>query len=234
MTETWLTIFQTYFLLFLIYAFLGWVIETSLNLVLHHRFVNRGFLIGPYCPIYGFGCLFITLLLGRYASDPLALFIMSMVICAILEYTTSYIMEKIFKARWWDYSQRKFNINGRIWLGTLAPFGLLGMLVIYVFNPFFFAMIDKIPSLILNILTIVLLIIFMIDNFISFKIIFNFKKIAKNIAQDSTEEITRRVREVMKKKSVLSRRLMDAFPDMQARIKQISREIEKIKKDLIN
>ena len=233
MMTTWLATFQIYFLLFFIYAGLGWIIETSLNLILHRKFVNRGFLIGPYCPIYGFGCLLITLLLGRYANDPIALFIMSMVVCAILEYVTSYIMEKIFKARWWDYSRLKFNINGRIWLGTLIPFGLFGLLVIYIFNPFLLGIIAKIPTLVLNILTITLLIIFIIDNFISFKIILNFKKIAKNITQDSTEEITRRVKKVMKKKSLLNRRLMDAFPDVQARIKKISREIKQIKEEIM-
>lgn len=84
--------------------------EISFTLYKDKTLVNRGFLMGPYCPIYGCGCILIILLLKRYLNDFIALFIMSMVICSILEYLTSYIMEKLFKARWWDYSDRRFNI----------------------------------------------------------------------------------------------------------------------------
>ena len=101
--------FTTYFLLFIIYAFLGWVMEVTAKLIQYKRFINRGFLVGPYCPIYGFGAVLITILLERYLYDPVILFVMAIVTCATLEYLTSWIMEKLFKARWWDYSNRKFN-----------------------------------------------------------------------------------------------------------------------------
>ena len=100
-----------YFVLFLIYSFIGWLMEISFTLYKDKTLVNRGFLMGPYCPIYGCGCILIILLLKRYLNDFIVLFIMSMVICSILEYLTSYIMEKLFKARWWDYSKKKFNIK---------------------------------------------------------------------------------------------------------------------------
>lgn len=109
----------TYFMLFFIYAILGWIIETTLVSIEKRKFVNRGFLIGPYCPIYGFGGLAITILLKNYTKDPIVLFLMAVIICGTLEYFTSYIMEKIFKARWWDYSAKKYNINGRICLENL-------------------------------------------------------------------------------------------------------------------
>ena len=85
------------------------------KLIEKRKFVNRGFLIGPYCPIYGHGAILITILLQKYIDDPIALFIMGVVVCSILEYLTSYFMEKIFHARWWDYSRYKFNINDSIW-----------------------------------------------------------------------------------------------------------------------
>ena len=113
---------EQYIALFFIYSFLGWVMESILETVRKKRFVNRGFLIGPYCPIYGAGVLLITILLAKYNDDIWITFLMSLLICGTLEYATSYIMEKIFKARWWDYSYRKFNINGRICLETLIPF----------------------------------------------------------------------------------------------------------------
>ena len=103
--------FKTLFLLFVFYAVFGWVLEVIYSLFTDHKFVNRGFLIGPYCPIYGFGSLMITICLWNNTSDFVDLFLKSVFICSILEYATSYLMEKIFKYRWWDYSNRKFNIK---------------------------------------------------------------------------------------------------------------------------
>ena len=110
------------FILFMFYSIFGWVLEVLGKLIECKRFINRGFLIGPYCPIYGVGAILITALLGKYQDDIIALFIMAIVLCGTLEYLTSYVMEKVFHARWWDYSQRKFNINGRVCLYTIIPF----------------------------------------------------------------------------------------------------------------
>ena len=96
---------EKYVLLFFIYAFLGWIMEVIGKLIQQKKFINRGFLIGPYCPIYGHGAILITILLSRYKANPFILFFMAILICSILEYATSYFMEKIFHARWWDYSQ---------------------------------------------------------------------------------------------------------------------------------
>ena len=90
-----------YFMLFIIYAFIGWIMEIIFTLYKDKALVNRGFLMGSYCPIYGSGCVLIILLLERYLDDPVVLFVMSLVICSILEYVVSYVLEKMFKARWW-------------------------------------------------------------------------------------------------------------------------------------
>ena len=118
--------FSAYFLLFLVYSFLGWCLEVGVKLYEDHAFVNRGFLIGPYCPIYGFGALIMSIFLNRYLNDPVVLFIMIVFSCSILEYFTSYILEKLFHTRWWDYSNRKFHINGRICLETMSLFAVFG------------------------------------------------------------------------------------------------------------
>ena len=157
---------RVYFLLFITYSFFGWCIEVIGKLIQYKRFINRGFLVGPYCPIYGVGALLITFLLKKYTGDPIVLFIMAIVVCGILEYLTSYFMEKIFHARWWDYSQKKFNINGRVCLDTIIPFGLLGMFIMYVSNPFLIGKIEALPELELNIISGVLLTIFLLDNII--------------------------------------------------------------------
>ena len=128
---------KLYFLLFIIYSILGWIMEVINAIFTLKRFVNRGFLIGPYCPIYGCGAVLITVLLGRFKSNPIIFFIMSILLCGTLEYLTSYIMEKFFNLRWWDYSEKKFNIDGRVCLETLLPFGILGIVIMYISNPFF-------------------------------------------------------------------------------------------------
>ena len=219
----------TYFMLFFIYAILGWIIETTLVSIEKRKFVNRGFLIGPYCPIYGFGGLAITILLKNYTKDPIVLFLMAVIICGTLEYFTSYIMEKIFKARWWDYSAKKYNINGRICLETVVPFGILGCLVMYVLNPITFKYLNMPSNSMLNIISAICFTIFITDNIVSYNVISSFTKTVKTInvgkIKDNTEEITKKVREVLIGKSFFNKRLMEAYPNLQAKIKEKARQI---------
>lgn len=156
-----------YIILFMSYSFIGWMIEVHQLYQAEGRYINRGFLVGPYCPIYGYGGMAITLLLTKYLNDPLALFIMATIICSIIEYFTSYFMEKIFKARWWDYSDKKFNINGRICLETLIPFGLLGLLVMYGLYPSILYFIEKIPNVLIIVIAVILLAIYIVDTVFS-------------------------------------------------------------------
>lgn len=185
-----------YVLLFFIYSFCGWILEVICKFMSHHKFINRGFFIGPYCPIYGFGAIFITFLLKRYLNDAFTLFVMTMLLCSILEYATSYFLEKIFKTRWWDYSSYRFHINGRICLETMIPFGLFGLFIMYLSNPFFLYFIEQIPLLNLYIISFVLLFIFLFDAIFSFQIMASFQSISSNIRTDSTEKITAFVKKV--------------------------------------
>ena len=188
-----ITQIETYFLLGLTYAVAGWLLETVGEFVKSRKIVNRGFLIGPYCPIYGYGVVLITLLLQKYKDDILILFVMSVVISGILEYYTSYIMEKLFNARWWDYSNNKLNINGRVCLQNLILFGIAGCVIVYYINPFVFNLIGLMSETTLNIVSITIFVIYLIDNVVSFKIIFEFKNISRAI-KDNTEEISSMVR----------------------------------------
>ena len=149
-----------HFLLFFIYSCIGWIVEVIDQRIEIGKWVNRGFLIGPYCPIYGVGSLLIIFLLDKYRNDILVLFILITLICSILEYVTSYLMEKIFHIRWWDYSNHKYNINGRICLSTMIPFGLGGVLLITYLNPFILSLIDKVPNNLVISCVVILLIVF--------------------------------------------------------------------------
>ena len=207
-------IFIKYFLLFLIYSFIGWSIEVFVTYINTKKIVDRGFLLGPYCPIYGWGGVLMTIFLTRYQDNIILLFIMSVIICGILEYFTSYFMEKIFNARWWDYSDKKINLHGRVCADTLIPFGLLGMFVICFLNPFLFKILSLIPDILIIVLFVGLLIVFIVDNIISFIIIFNLSGTIKKVSLDNTEEITEKVKEVIKEKSIIYRRLVKAFPNL--------------------
>ena len=203
--------------LFLVYSFVGWVMETCYCWICTKKFVNRGFLIGPVVPIYGTGGVLVYMLLKRYLDMPLVLFIMSIIICSLLEYFTSYYMEKLFKTRWWDYSNRKFNINGRVCLFNMICFGILSLVIMYGVNPFLLDTIHKIDPMVLKVVVSILMTIFLIDLGISTKIIYNFKGISKNVLTDATEEVNKKVKEVILSKGVLLRRIAQSYPNFKIR-----------------
>lgn len=239
---------ETYVLLFTIYSIKGWLMEVVLGLIQHHKFVNRGFLIGPYCPIYGFGGVAITLLLGNFMQtmEKVSLLdsiwistIVIMCICGTLEYVTSYLMEKLFHARWWDYHRFKLNINGRICLETLLPFTIIGQIILRYGNPVFLGLIGNINQPWLHIITIIIICIFATDASVSYNIIHSFKKIS-NEAKDNTEEITKKVKEIISK-TWRGRRLVSAFPNVdidiireriRKRVEESKERIEKKKEEI--
>lgn len=143
-----LEIVEDYLIYFILYCFIGWLYEVGIELFeLHHGFVNRGFLHGPYLPVYGFGVVLLLLALGNLKKKKIKLFNIDITIIVIffliilltgvLEYFTSYIMELLFHRRWWDYSNNLFNINGRVCLKASFRFGLGGTLFLYVTQPIF-------------------------------------------------------------------------------------------------
>lgn len=131
------------FLWLMIYSFFGWVYESILCSITSGSLVNRGFLNGPICPVYGFGAL-VVILAFWWEPDIRVwnLFFSSMVLTCTLEYLTSWAMEKLFHARWWDYSQYRFNINGRVCLLGAVAFGAFSVLLIKVVHPRVSAFVD--------------------------------------------------------------------------------------------
>ena len=227
---------ERYIALFFIYSFAGWLMESISDSIKKKKLVNRGFLIGPYCLIYGTGVVLITILLKKYSDDIWATFFMSLLICGALEYLTSYVMEKIFNARWWDYSKNKFNINGRICLETLIPFGIAGTFIIYIANPFLLKYINMVPELAMNIFTIVFLVVYITDMIVSFRIILNLKEMSKEF-KDNTTEISDRVRKIIKKKYRWYRRLVHAFPKIKENVvynkwEEMKKRIEESKEEI--
>lgn len=139
--------FEIYYLIFyfIIFSFLGWAMETIRVSIRSKHFVNRGFANGPYCPIYGFGMLFIILFLSGLKNNFVLLFFGGMILATTLEYITAYLLETIFKAKWWDYSYKKFNYKGRICLDISIAWGILSLLMIEFIVPWFDILILSIP-----------------------------------------------------------------------------------------
>lgn len=154
---------QVVFLYFVIYAFFGWVSETIYVGIGTKKIVNRGFLHSPVCPIYGFGALLVLFVLDPFYSYPVIVFLLGIVSTSALEYFTSWLMEVIFHASWWDYSKRKYNLNGRICLKNSILFGIMGLFAVYLIHPLVESGVDKIPSNIQTILFVVLAIILSVD-----------------------------------------------------------------------
>lgn len=222
------------FFLFISYSVMGCIIECiACSIEWKKPIYDRGFLIGPYCPIYGWGGILVYLILTKYENDPITLFVLAAVGASVLEYITSFFMEKLFKARWWDYSNRKFNIEGRICLGNAVLFGLLGMAFIYLVNPFYLGIMNKIPNNILIIISSVLFILFLIDNILSFTIITKLKLNFVNIRKDATAEVDKQVKEFLSSYNFFIKRIFRAFPKIKISLPK-GDYIEKAIKDILN
>ncbi len=137
---------RTVFLCFIAYSFLGWLCETVYCSVPKRKFVNRGFLNGPLCPVYGFGALLVILLLGPWAQSIPLLFAGGLVFTSALEYITSILLEKLFHIKLWDYSGKLLHINGRVCLKNSVLFGVLSVLLMRLLHPFVLDVLARLPQ----------------------------------------------------------------------------------------
>ena len=235
--EYWVNII----LVFFVYAFAGWCMEVILKYRQYHRFINRGFLTGPVCPIYGCGAVLITVVIGNLASVESGLvmtFALSFVICGAVEYLTSLILEKIFHARWWDYSQKPMNLHGRVWIGNLLLFGLAGIAIIHLVNPAIYRVFDRVPMGTREVLAMALLAIIAADFVISYFVLKLVKVGIDSSEADNTEEISKEVRQMLTNKSYFYKRFSDAYPEVvyrtervQARIAAVKAEVELLRRE---
>lgn len=150
---------------FIIYAFLGWVLEVSYRVLNTGKFSNRGFLIGAYCPIYGIGAILALYLIKPFKNNIVMLFIVSFIITSILEFVTGFVLEKIFKYKWWNYSDLPFNIKGYICLKFSIIWGLACIFLINTLSPLVEKFVLWTPFFI-GIATIYLVLIIMLIDFL--------------------------------------------------------------------
>lgn len=130
---------------FFVYAFLGWCTEVSFAALTSGRFVNRGFLNGPVCPIYGVGVVIVLFFLEPLRKNTVLLFVGSVLLTSLLEWLTGFVLEKIFHQRWWDYSNEPFNLGGYICLRFSIAWGLACLIVVDIIHPSIVWLIHLVP-----------------------------------------------------------------------------------------
>lgn len=220
------------FLLFWFFSVLGWILEVIVCSISEKKLVNRGFLIGPYCPIYGFGSL-IMLFLSPYKDNLFICFILALFFCSILEYFTSFIMEKFFKIRWWDYSNDAFNINGRICLRNAIAFGALGVIFTRYLNPWYFSIVDNFSYVLLLTISVIVLIFTFIDLIVSFNAMNSLKNIInKDILKFKNKDATVDIKKLIKKRllnfSFVEKRLIKTYHLFEKEKESFMRTIKKV------
>lgn len=139
--------FSVYFLFFnfVLYSFLGWIWESCFVSFQNKRWINRGFLNGPFIPLYGFGATLIYMVIFPIQERPTYVFVIGMLFATVLEYVTSYVMEKLFHAKWWDYSNYRYNFQGRVCMVASLFWGFLSLLMADVLQPLVNSIIELIP-----------------------------------------------------------------------------------------
>ena len=191
-----------YFITYLIlYSFAGWVLESVCKTIEQKKFVNSGFLHGPFCPIYGFGALIMLLCLNYLKESPIILFITAFFILSIWEYLVGLLLEKAFKTKYWDYSHLKFNIHGRVCLKNSIFWGLLGVIFICYLHPFVDKYIKLIDIGILLYINVIIGFAILVDLTVSVIAITNFEIMIKkaNEIGDTLKEKVKELKDITDK-----------------------------------
>lgn len=218
---------------FFVYAFLGWCTEVSYAALVTGRFVNRGFLNGPACPIYGFGVLLVVGLLTPLRENALLLFLGSVVLTSTLEWAGGFALEKLFRQRWWDYSDEPFNIGGYICLRFSIAWGLACLLVMEIIHPAVLLLIRWLPRVVGVPVLCLLGAVMVVDVTATVKGVIKMNRrleeidaLAARIREEleewkeehseDLEELRRRLEKLLSRQDKMERRLMRAFPKMRS------------------
>lgn len=218
-----------WFLYFSIYSVLGWVCETVYCSIIQRKFVNRGFLNGPVCPVYGVGAVLVIYLLQPVAGNVPALFLTGMLVTTVLEYLTSVLLEKLFHMKWWDYSNFKLQINGRVCLLNSLMFGALSVFVMLVLHPRVQKLVDLIPAAVLPWISLGIAAVFIADTVLTVRSIL--------ILKGKLEEVRRALADIKEKSEQVKAqfkvewlaRVLQAREQLQDKADDIAEYLEKFR-----
>lgn len=205
--------------------------ESIFRSVCEKKIINSGFLYGPFCPIYGFGAIIMILFLDIFKSNLIVLFIMSVLILSLWEYIVGWLLEKIFKTKYWDYSEHKFNIKGRVCLTNSIAWGVIGIIFTKYLNAFVFNWIFKIPTNINIIILVVASVYLLIDTIIS---VINMGTLKNNI--EKLSEIGKNLKEKIEElKQTTGNIAMKQIKksDIEKKIEELKVQQQKLKEKLI-
>ena len=201
--------------IFFVYSFIGWCGEAAMAAVRRHKFVNRGFVSGPLCPVYGAGAAAVAVFLPELHDRLFFLFLGGMIVTTFVEYLTGRLLELIFHRKWWDYSDEKFNLDGYVCLKNSAIWGLCSVLMICFFDPLLCRLIDLIPRLAGNILLWILGVLLVIDAVGSGVAVLGLKKKQSRITQ-ITEELHKTSKLLENALTTrIQKRMARAFPNIE-------------------
>lgn len=196
--------------IFMIYAVIGWCSEVAYAALDTGRFVNRGFLNGPYCPIYGCGILLVIVTLTPLKENLLILYIGSVFLTSLIEFITGYILEKVFHNKWWDYSDKPYNIKGYICLKFSLFWGFACTFIVLILHPIIFGVLKLIPFVVGVVILSIILVVFVVDCGITVATILKFNERLKlmdevaekihHISDEIGENIYENVTEALEKK----------------------------------
>lgn len=182
---------------FIIYSFLGWIMESVVRSVIEKKIINTGFLRGPVCPIYGIGAIIMLIFLERFQDKPIMLFFIAITLLTAWEYLVGVILEKIFKTKYWDYSNQKFNFQGRICLTNSIYWGILGVVFVKFIHPFVEGIIAKIDVNLLYYSITIITIVMIVDLITTVIKIKNIKMTLEKIDKIN-KEIKEKLKEIRK------------------------------------
>lgn len=152
---------------FMVYAFIGWVLESTYKSILQKRIVNSGFLHGPICPIYGYGAMIMYLSLKDVTDNIFVLFAFGVIVLSVFEYIVGLFLEIVFKTKYWDYSNKKFNIHGRVCLLNSMYWGVLGIVFMKGIHPVVEHLVDLVPIMYVKIFDVLSISVMFVDTVIT-------------------------------------------------------------------
>ena len=201
--------------IFFVYSFIGWCGEAAMAAVHRHKFVNRGFVSGPICPVYGAGAAAVAVFLPELKDQLFFLFLGGMIVTTFVEYLTGRILELIFHRKWWDYSDQRFNLDGYVCLKNSAVWGLCSVLMICFFDPLLCRLLVLIPRLAGDILLWILGVLLVIDAVGSGVAVLGLKKKQSRITQ-ITEELHKTSKLLENALTTrIQKRMVKAFPNIE-------------------
>ena len=205
------------FLLFIIYSFMAWVYEVVICSVEEKKIVNRGFLYGPICPVYGVGALLIVSLLGGLKNNIVVLFVGSVILATVLEYLTAVLLENVFGAKLWSYSNYPLNFKGRVSLFSSLVFGTMALLLTLYIHPFTNSLLNFIPDKLIIIAGSVFFVAFVFDVIISVRQLIVFNIVLKKIKHtlEFYAEQSKQLKDIMNEKIESSKNYIKNMPHIQ-------------------